>query len=1058
MANQANSVKYVTNEGGFCYKILSPTPKVQPGFFTFMQDHEGNLEGRHSLRNTLDEGGLSRALPRADIEATLVRREKVLRAISGAAERFLGNNWRETMPLLLRELGEGTDVSRVYLFENRTTPAGEIRHYQLYEWCAPGVKAQINDPDLQNVKFSAVGMNRWSERLRNDSIIQGHVESMPDSERPTLDAQDIKSILVAPITVNGQWWGFMGFDECRAPRNWLAMDEETLRLSAGITAAAIAHESSNTALRESEQELAALFDAMRDPVFVMDRHGVYLKVFAHEESLLALPKSEIVGRSMHEIFEPDVAARFQAIVDEAVTNEKLVRVQYPMILRGEEKWFSASVTPLKEDGVLWIIRDITEAHLARQEVRQREELFRLLAENSTDCLATYHPDGTLLYVSPVVERIFGYTADELSGRKNFELAHPEDASILMGALQRAIGEPQTYQKVEVRLLHKKGHWVWTEITGHAFVNSRGNAEIHTVSRDITQQRANEEALRQAEEKYRSIFENAVQGIFQTTPAGNYLDANSSLARIYGFDSVEELRATFSDIAGQLYIEPTRRAEFVAVMEEQSEVSNFESQIRRKNGELIWISENARAVRDESGAITYYEGTVEDITATRDNKQRLLHDALHDQLTGLSNRALFMDRLEQSFARLIRHPDHLFAVLFLDFDRFKNINDSLGHLAGDELLKSIARRLQECLRPGDTVSRFGGDEFALLLEDVRDLSDATLVAERVQNAMRKPFQLGAQEVFSSASIGIALGHGNYTKAEDLLRDADMAMYRAKARGKARHEVFDAEMHTRAVALLQLETDLRWAIERHEFRLYYQPIVKVHDQSTVGFEALIRWQHPERGLVLPAEFIPIAEETGWIIPIGRWVLEEACAQLAKWQAEFDFPEPLSMSVNLSGKQFSQTDLIEVVETVIRASGIASNTLKLEITESAIMEDAQIVTQRLLELRKLGVRLGLDDFGTGYSSLSYLHRFPLDTLKIDRSFVARLLEDGENREIVRTIVTLGKNLGMDVVAEGVEEFQQVEDLRGLDCQHAQGYLFARPLPADEAIQALRNAKNNV
>ena len=515
--------------------------------------------------------------------------------------------------------------------------------------------------------------------------------------------------------------------------------------------------------------------------------------------------------------------------------------------------------------------------------------------------------------------------------------------------------------------------------------------------------------------------------------------------------MDELRSTFSDIAGQLYVDPNRRAEFVQLMDEAGEVSNFESQIRRKDGELIWISENARVVREGNGAVSYYEGTVEDITATRESKERLLHDALHDRLTGLSNRALFMDRLEQKFAHLERKPDSLFAVLFLDFDRFKNINDSLGHLAGDQLLKAISGRLQECLRPGDTVSRFGGDEFAILLENVTELSDATIVAERVQRAMSSPFQLGSQQVFSSASIGIALGHSEYERAEDLLRDADMAMYRAKARGKARHEVFDAEMHTRAVALLQLETDLRWAIERDEFRLYYQPIVNLADGAVIGFEALIRWQHPQRGLVSPAEFIPIAEETGWIVPIGRWVLEEACAQLARWQAETK--APLSMSVNLSGKQFSQPDLIELVETIIRESGIAPNSLKLEITESAIMEDAQIVTTRLLQLRKLGVQLGLDDFGTGYSSLSYLHRFPLDTLKIDRSFVARLLEDGENREIVRTIVTLGKNLGMNVVAEGVEEAQQLSDLRDLDCQHGQGYLFARPLPADEAILVLRD-----
>ena len=1027
-----------------------------------MHDHQENQDNSRSFENSLGRDELSSGSARSDTNMALSRRENMIHAVLGAVRLILENSWREIMPILLRELGEVIDVSRAYLLETREDAEGQIQISQVYQWCAPGVdadvKTQTGASDSQKAKILALMSGGAMENLSDGAVARANVEVLPAGDRATLESQGIQSILIMPVLVDGARWGFMGFDECRATRTWSAIDEETLRLSAEMVAGAIAHELSDVALRESERELAALFDAMRDPVFVINRQGFYLKAFSHDESLLALPTNDIVGRSINEIFSSDVATRFQAIIDEVGATQKTVRVQYPLNLSGEEKWFSASVTPHGDGNVLWIARDITEAHLARQEIQRREELFRLLAENSTDCLATYRPDGTLLYVSPVVERIFGYTAQELSGQSNFGLAHPDDVAVLMDALQRAIADPQAHQKVEVRLLHKDGHWIWTEITGHAFINGRGEAEIHTVSRDITQRRAGEEALRQAEEKYRSIFENAVEGIFQTTPAGKYLDANLSLARIYGFDSVEELRTTFSDIAGQLYTEPKRRAEFVALINKQSEISNFESQIRRKNGELIWISENARAVRDENGTIVYYEGTVEDITATRDDKQQLLHDALHDQLTGLSNRALFMDRLEQSFARLVRHPDHLFAVLFLDFDRFKNINDSLGHLAGDELLKAIARRLQDCLRPGDTVSRFGGDEFALLLEDVTDLSDATLVAERVQNAMRKPFQLGAQEVFSSASIGIALGHGNYERAEDLLRDADMAMYRAKARGKARHEVFDAEMHTRAVALLQLETDLRWAIERNEFRLYYQPIVKVEDQRIIGFEALIRWQHPERGLVAPAEFIPIAEETGWILPIGRWVLEEACAQLAQWQAEFASAEPLSMSVNLSGKQFSQTDLIEVVETVIRESGIAPGTLKLEITESAIMEDAQIVTQRLLELRELGVLLGLDDFGTGYSSLSYLHRFPLDTLKIDRSFVSRLLEDGENREIVRTIVTLGKNLGMDVVAEGVEQIKQLEDLRGLNCQHAQGYLFARPLPADEAIEALRTARDAI
>ena len=1013
---------------------------------------QSKFDAYSSPRNSFGAGDLAGALSRAEIEAALARREAVLRAISRAAEQFLSGNWRGAIPTLLSDLGKGADVSRTYLFENRLTSAGERRHFQTYEWCAPGIEAQIDNPILQSFTLAEIGLGRWLEILQSDRVVQSEVAALPETERPTLQAQNIKSILLVPITVNQQWWGSIGFDECRDTRLWQSVEVETLRLSADMIAAALTRESSDAALRDSQQEVAALFDAMRDPVFVIDSAGFYQKIFAHNDDLLARPLGELVGRNIAEVFSADTATQFRATIEEVLSSGQGRRLQYPLVLNAEEKWFSASISPM-ENSVLWVARDITESHFAREEVRQREELFRLLAENSSDCLATYRPDGTLLYVSPVVERIFGYKASELSGQPNFDLAHPDDIGDLLAALQRAIDAPNTYQKVEIRLRHKNGHWMWTGITGHAVTNGRGELEIHTVSRDITEQRETEEALRQAEEKYRSIFENAVEGIFQTTPDGHYLDANSSLARIYGFDSVEELRSTFSDIAGQLYTDSNRRAEFVALIDEAGEVSNFESQIRRKDGNLIWISENARVVRAADGSILHYEGTVEDITATRDNKQRLLHDALHDRLTGLSNRALFMDRLEQSFARLERHPDALFAVLFLDFDRFKNINDSLGHLAGDQLLKAIARRLQECLRPGDTVSRFGGDEFALLLENVKDLNDATAVAERVQNAMRRPFQLGSQEVFSSASIGIAVGHANYQHAEDLLRDADMAMYRAKARGKARHEVFDAEMHTRAVALLQLETDLRWAIERGEFRLHYQPIVRLDSGAIIGYEALIRWQHPERGLVSPGEFIPIAEETGWIVPIGRWVLEEACAQLAAWQSEIAMETPLWMSVNLSSKQFSQPDLIEIIENVIEKTAIVPGTLKLEITESAIMEDAQTVTSRLLELRDLGVKLGLDDFGTGYSNLSYLHRFPLDTLKIDRSFVARLLEDGENREIVRTIITLGKNLGMDVVAEGVEEAQQMTDLRGLGCQQGQGYFFARPLPAHEAVELLRN-----
>jgi diguanylate cyclase (GGDEF)-like protein/PAS domain S-box-containing protein len=556
-----------------------------------------------------------------------------------------------------------------------------------------------------------------------------------------------------------------------------------------------------------------------------------------------------------------------------------------------------------------------------------------------------------------------------------------------------------------------------------------------------------EALRESEERYALSARGANDGLWVWDLRDETVYYSDRWKEMLGFTKdeispspVEWFSRVHPDDVAML------RADIDAHRHGNTPSIEHEHRMRCWDGRYRWMLARGVAVRDATGVATRVAGSQTDITERKLAIDRLTHDAFHDVLTQLPNRALFMDRLDSALERSRRYSDSQFAVLFLDLDRFKVVNDSLGHSLGDQLLTGVADRLRALLGPIDTVARLGGDEFTILLE-IDHLADAVRTAERIQEDLRVPFRVGEHEIFTTASIGIALSATGYERPQDMIRDADIAMYRAKSRGRAVHEVFDKTMHERAVKLLKFETELRRSIERGELRVYYQPLVSLETNRVVGFEALVRWQLGDE-LVEAGEIVPIAEDTGLILTIGRWVLCESLRQLAEWEKNDPSIAALDMHVNLSAKQFLQPNLLEQVAEALEQSGVAAGRLHLEVTESVVIDNPEEAAALLERLRETGVRISLDDFGTGYSSLSSLSHFPFDTLKIDRSFISTN-GDRRNDEIVRTISNLARILGMDVTVEGLESADQVGRMRALGIDYAQGFFFSPPVDAETAVR---------
>ncbi len=814
-------------------------------------------------------------------------------------------------------------------------------------------------------------------------------------------------------------------------------------------------------LRESEEKFRTVAETASDAIITVNQDGLITFVNAGARNIFGYDEQEMLGRSltmlMPERYQERHVKGIAKYLRSGKRNIRWKAVELPGLHRnGHELELELSFAEFNKDGEKYftsVIRDITERKHAEDAIKRSEERYRDLFENANDLIYTHDLNGNFTSLNRAGEVITGYSREEALGMNIGKVVAPEFLELAKTMTARKVesDRPTTY---ELEIIAKQGHRVTLELSTRLIVSPDGMPiGVQGIGRDITERYRAENSLRETLSLFTTTFESTADGIVVMSLEGDLVTCNAKFVEMWDVDDhILESR----DGKALVNLVASRLKDPDGFIERLGETySEPESTI----SELLELTDGR--IFERYSQPQYLEGTAigrvasfRDITERYTAEERLRYYALHDTLTELPNRVEFMNQLRHAVERAEGNAFARFAVLFLDLDRFKVINDSLGHAVGDKLLVATAERLTACVRPGDIVARLGGDEFTILLNRSGDASEVAGVAERLQAKISEPFKIDNYEVFTTASIGIVVSSNVTRSAEDFLRDADAAMYRAKESGKARYEIFDREMHVRNMNLLQVETDLRHAVERNEFEVLYQPIVDIQTGRVDEFEALIRWRHPVHGLVAPNEFVNVAEETGLIIPIGRWILEESCRQITEWQRRFGLP--LSISVNLSAKQLMHPTLTAQVREILLDTGLDSSQLKLEVTESTVMEHSDRSLKVLSELDELGVALSTDDFGTGYSSLSYLQKFPFGRLKIDRSFINIMDDDEKSGAIVKTILMLGENLDIEVVAEGIETASQLEKLRSLGCRKGQGYLFSRPIDSEAADVFLEGGAN--
>jgi len=795
------------------------------------------------------------------------------------------------------------------------------------------------------------------------------------------------------------------------------------------------------ALRESEHRYRTLFDANPLPMWIYDFET--LRFIAVNDAAVAhygYSRDEFLTMTIEEIRPredvPRMRAALTSLRERAASRSFRHRRRDGTLMDTEISSFEFVSAGRRTR--LVIAQDVTERRRTEAAMRASEERYRELFENANDLVYTTDLDGTIESMNRSGERITGFTPEEIMGTNILDLIAPQDRARAQGSLRKKLEGKVTHTSYELHFVAKDGRHVPLEVNTRLVMQDDVAAGVQGIARDITERKANEA-------RFRLLFDRNLAGVFRGTVDGRIVECNDALARIFGFDNRDEF---MNQPSGSRYTDPEARAGLIARLRADRTVTNLEMEMVRRDGSAVWVLENISLIDGFGGEPEMLEGTIIDITDRRTAQSQIEYHAYHDVLTGLPNRLLFRDRIGIALAHA-RRTRRAVAVMFLDLDQFKLVNDTLGHTVGDGLLQAVASRLVQCVRAEDTVARMGGDEFTILLADLGDRRAAATVAQKLLDAISRPVMVDAQEVdahelFATTSIGIAIYPEDGTDAETLLKNADRAMYRAKEVGRNNYQYATPSSFDTSAGRLALERSLHHAFERNEFVLHYQPMVEIATSRLVGAEALVRWNHPEHGLMMPDEFIPVAEECQLIVPLGEWVLRTACRQMKAWHDAGH--GGLRVAVNLSPRQFQQRDLAAMVERVLTETGLPPEYLDLEITETAAMQNIELSLQVMNRLKEMGIHISIDDFGTGYSSLNYLKRFPIDTVKIDQDFVRDLAQDAGDAAIITAVISMARALKLRVIAEGVETEEQLAFLLREQCAEMQGFLYSHPLPAAE------------